>query len=537
LSDSPDQVKDGTFVTHMALRRSFNPYHEYIQLHRLQALWQPVTSSPGEVVVRTAGTALECTFLLLNDALLDQRPAARSAVRVDALCRSALRQLWLVRGLFGGFDDPHDTALGHAVSVHSIARQLDNHDVPAVRGIRALEAALFRDLGYGLGIWGAAAGNEHQPMIPYDSWVNPVVLAQIHCAHRAGAEDALFAGVHRITECWFSVIEHLLGDLTTDSPDTAANIEMAAAILGFLGDHIQILDAMNLEDYHPLRVALKGSSGAQSSAARRVTELVAAAEANLSSMIARRGVDLVTVLRNPSDHVQPHRLMEAVASLAAASASFFFHHYQRAVRVQSRRGLGALGGGVEVLTRRFAGGGATELDDARFAHVVLSNLDHAASQGTLVARSEAEAGVCPPSPVPAEIRPPDAVRRAELLRTALLDGDLAGVVACFAADAVVEDPAGSRPYRGAGEIKVWIEGLLQGADPHSLDGRLRGVRDGTFSFDWVAAAVNVQGRSVRLTGRADLSFSSAGMITRLCTYWNPGLLARTAVGPAPAGST
>src|SRR5262249_44750364 len=153
---------------------------------------------------------------------------------------------------------------------------------------------------------------------PYDSWVQPGRIARIHAGHDYGPEDQIFAGVHRMTECWLC----LAGELLDEAADlarggqhgpSARRADRAAAVLGFLAEHIRVLDLMVLEDYHPLRVALKGSSGAQSSAAAQVTQKAGALIRSLPETVARAGSDLVQVSRAPHEHPELHELMEATA--------------------------------------------------------------------------------------------------------------------------------------------------------------------------------------------------------------------------------
>lgn len=516
--------------------RTFNPYHDYIRLAQLTEFWSPSSAWPGERITRIVGVSVECSFALIGSATRDHRPAARRAMRVEALCAGVQHQFLLAHSLLSATSQPPEALLTQHGSMLSSARFLLDADYGAVKAVRGAYPALFESLGYDIGLSRYMLPKSALPALPYDSWIRPDALIRIHDAHKYGPEDQIFAGVHRVTECWLRLAEDLLDEALSpchndDHQFIASRIDRAAAILRFLAEHIAVLDSMVLEDYHPLRVALKGSSGAQSSAAARVAQKADKFIRSLPGALEDLGADLVQISRTPHHRPALYELMESTADLEAALSVFFFNHYQRALRVQSRRGLGAMGEGIEILTRRFVKPGSAEFDQARFIHLLASNLEFAGDQGTLVLRAEQEAGASPPPPAPAPTSADSARNRLLTLARAVSRMDLETSCDCFAADCLIADPEGSRPYRGRQQARAWLEGLFQAISGVTLLGSTSMAGERAQAC-WLAVARTLAGERVRVRGKAEVTFADDTRIRTLVTQWEPSVLSPAKAHPA-----
>ncbi len=212
------------------------------------------------------------------------------------------------------------------------------------------------------------------------------IVEDLRLRNSCGPEDALFAGIHRVAECWCESAMRLLQDPRRDQ---AERYFVTADILEMLARTFAILDLMVLEDYHPLRVALKGSSGAQSEGmlvlSDKIQSILREGESHLAES-AGAGTDIL--LNQPTRFPGATAGLLALTALDAAHRTLFFSHYLRAVVVQGCQGLGALGAGTAPLRKRFELPEGLVYDGARTKHALWHNLSTAETQGTTVARFE-----------------------------------------------------------------------------------------------------------------------------------------------------
>jgi tryptophan 2,3-dioxygenase len=423
--------------------------------------------------------------------------------------------------------------IGRGSERSNVTRLLNADDI-AVQAFRAIYGGLFASLRYDIGLWQYICGRTGNILaLPYDEWICPDLLTDIHESHCNGQEDRLFAGIHRIAECWLRLVEDLLDQAISiaDGPGyqvIAKTLDDASTILRFLAQHIEVLDAMILEDYHPLRVALKGSSGAQSAAALRIIQKADVVARSLLGMLAGAGCDLIDALRAPQQWPTQYEMVEALSNLEAALSAFFFHHYQRALRVQSRQGLGALGDGIEILTRRFMKAGSAEIDAARFTHVLATNLEYAWNQGTLVYHAEKAVGAREEQTTGVPISGTRAQSTLAKLGQAIGTQDLDAACNCFSDHCEIVDPEGSRPYSGKRETRAWLEGLFQGVTRGFLSGSVKEEAvSGTVQVTWSAFARTISGHRLRFKGAAAVGFTIDGRICSLITQWDPSVLSPT----------
>jgi len=100
--------------------------------------------------------------------------------------------------------------------------------------------------------------------------------------------------------------------------------------------------------------------------------------------------------------------------------------------------------------------------------------------------------------------------------------DVEARLACFTADATLQDPAGAPTLRGHGEIRAFFEAV--GALPQKSTPRFEWmVASGTECiFQFVMRNAMDGGPVVEMTITEILSFANDGKISRFKAFWNEG---------------
>jgi hypothetical protein len=385
-----------------------NPYHSYIRLDQLTPLHERTTDWPGEAHFRCGFAAVEIHLGLMHAVTDDQRPFVARQDRDSHLADSLVEQLGLLARGFAVLPPPPASLLtSSSPSASSLLREA----LPKISADGSWLAHAFEGRLSSLPDWagiGAPSSDRFLPpasdrFLPYDGWIDPRGLWSRASADPYGAEDLTFRGVHQTFESWFRLVESTLryGEGLVAGRDwagAAAVTTYVADVLHFLGTHIRVLDHMNLEEYDPLRVALKSASGAQSAGAASAMIVVNrqydgyAAARDTTRPISR-------ILQDPSRFPDEYRYVNALGRLESAYSDFLHSHYYRAIRVQSRRGLRSLGGGIDGLLARTVRPVFPELDEARFEHLLYTNWHHSNIQGVLIGPlTGASFSPSPPSP-------------------------------------------------------------------------------------------------------------------------------------------
>lgn len=103
---------------------------------------------------------------------------------------------------------------------------------------------------------------------------------------------------------------------------------------------------------------------------------------------------------------------------------------------------------------------------------------------------------------------------------ALNAGDLEGIVALYADDAVVEDPVGSAPRRGLADIRRFYAASLQLPLRVELEGAIRTVaNEAAFAF---SVDFEYQGRHTTIWPIDVLRFDEQGRIAQMRAFFGPG---------------
>lgn len=532
----------------------FNPYHDYIFIDRISALGVRETGWIGEAVYRCGFAAVELALGLADGTLADRRGYGYLDERVDHICDCIVTQVGLVaEGL--GLEPPPDGVVASvptrqsrfgdsALLTHGPAHRSEPLRAGAGAALTRMPLRCGLEAVIGTGDAGRArlhraAVREGDGWLPYDAWVEPAALRRLLDEPCAGPEDLVFRTVHQISECWFRVLIDLLGYARNRARDrqkdqAARAVRLAARVLYFLSVHIRLLDRMDLRDYHPLRVGLKGSSGAQSEAAGQVVlgvrQLGEFCEPPRDEVPGGVAALFAEPERAPADF----HYADALGMLDVALSEFLFSHYCRALRVQSRNGLGALGEGTDGLLQRAVRPLFPALDQARFTHLAFSNWLCAGDQGTLVARGESRAGV------PVTLAPGvDDEAAARKLTAALVEAfaarDVESCVALFGDSGGVADPAGSRPYAGTAGTRNYFASVFQTLTEVRLSSG-RGRWDGTglvTALEVDTTTFTGSGLTLPLTWR--LVPAGPDQVAALTCDWDTGAVARALLDrPAPA---
>jgi tryptophan 2,3-dioxygenase/ketosteroid isomerase-like protein len=524
-----------------------SPYDLWIGFQDGQDLWQCASDHPDERAARCAFTSIEMGLVLLLDAAQDDRPAARSAARVQALADNVADQLRLARrvlrggvpaSLLVGAPAP-DTAfvalasLGaqHRGAVDTVTDALLLGGFPAL-GVE--QAAAEARAAHGLPPRALPQG----PFLPYAAWAQPGKVAALVLRDPVGPEDRLFATVHQMTECWLRlVLEDFAraeaASRTADWHGASAAVEEASAVLEFLGRHIELLHLMVVADYHPMRVGLRGASGAQSAAARVAAVGARHFLAPFLRDLGQRGLTPLDVLRAAHEHPAEHRFAEALSTLDRRLSMFYFQHFHLARKVLGTRSLGSLGYEVKALAERFTSTLFPALDDARFDHTMLTNAAHGDTAGHLIAAREVGLVEAAPPPAPSieqEVAEDTIRRYFEAIRAF----DAEAWVALFDPRGTMEDPVGSRPHRGLGELRVFFSGVERTfvrldvqPGPLELRGAVARVR-------WQARGEAYNGRAVAFEGLEEFDLARDGRILAVRVWWDPAVLVPQMLAPAPA---
>lgn len=122
----------------------------------------------------------------------------------------------------------------------------------------------------------------------------------------------------------------------------------------------------------------------------------------------------------------------------------------------------------------------------------------------------------------AATQPSAAVMRAglEAYVACINRGDLDGVLALFAPDAVIEDPVGSVPKRGD-EIKQWFADTVAFGTCIRPVAPIRGSHANAAALAFDVTFQPPVGPALLIRSLDVCTFDTDGLITRLRAYWGP----------------
>jgi tryptophan 2,3-dioxygenase len=509
------------------------PYELYISLGEVEAAWGAGSDWANESILRPGLCALELTFLLIRQASQDPRSMANQQKRVNRLLDLGRRQLDLLDLLLD--DSPLPAAIAHGMPSQQTSLAALQAGPPAAAGTKRAwtrwgqaYGLLAERLPYRLGLGPADPAALY---VPYDAWVEPDRLEALFRRRDFNQEDPLFATVHQIVECWLAIaLRDLEGARSRAGEERWSEatglIERVSAIFGFVTEQIQILDLMVLADYHPLRVALRGASGAQSRRVALLTQTAAGLPAPVEAMLARTGGTLLDIYRYPERHPGPYAYLESLSDLEKGLSGFYFCHYKLTSKVLGLSGTGTGGYEVRKLAARFVAPFYPVLDQARFDHTMVTNLRHGCVAGSIIQELERADGRhfddAPGAPIAAE----QVGHVVEQYLRAIEAANVEAWVALFDEQGSIEDPAGSRPFVGHVELRVFFSGVFQAFRRLRLQAADVQVQpDGEVQVAWDAEAEAYNGRPVQFSGVELFAFTPTGKIRRARVINDPEVIA------------
>ena len=160
---------------------------------------------------------------------------------------------------------------------------------------------------------------------PKDKLVNP--------------EEALFQTTHQAAELWLHHIDWEIdraGEaIDGGSVDQAAELlHRCRMIIDLLREQIIILETMAPADYHVIRMSSLGrGSGQESPGFQKLLEVRQRIWPRFEKLLAARNVTLLGIERDPRDHPQLFRLVQAMLDYDEAFLKWRYTHMRLAFRI------------------------------------------------------------------------------------------------------------------------------------------------------------------------------------------------------------
>lgn len=105
-----------------------------------------------------------------------------------------------------------------------------------------------------------------------------------------------------------------------------------------------------------------------------------------------------------------------------------------------------------------------------------------------------------------------------------LDAD--AFVACFAADAVQEDPVGAPANHGHEAIRTFFDGITAAFDQLELAPDATFISGASAAVKWTGRGTGKNGRPATFEGIDIVDLNDAGTIQRLRAFWDPRAMMR-----------
>ena len=168
----------------------------------------------------------------------------------------------------------------------------------------------------------------------------------------ANGEEPFFQVMHQAAELWMKhmlyEIRRILRHMDEDRVLEAATLfGRVNGILALMARQIELTETMASADYQQIRVTSLGrGSGQESPGFNRLLEIPPDMWKSFSALVARRKVDLMEVERKPHDHLEMHRLVQAMRDYDELFLKWRYVHLRLAdrmigLRVKSLKGVPA----------------------------------------------------------------------------------------------------------------------------------------------------------------------------------------------------
>src|SRR5882672_2231893 len=152
-------------------------------------------------------------------------------------------------------------------------------------------------------------------------------------------EERLFQITHQSAELWLHHIDYELDRsvvlINDDKPQLAADLlHRSRLIIDLLREQIIILETMAPADYHVIRTSSLGrGSGQESPGFNKLLDAGKRLWTPFRDLLARRGVEILEIERQPREHYELFRLVQAMMDYDEAFMKWRFTHMRLAFRV------------------------------------------------------------------------------------------------------------------------------------------------------------------------------------------------------------
>lgn len=152
-------------------------------------------------------------------------------------------------------------------------------------------------------------------------------------------EERLFQVTHQSAELWLHHVDYEIDRsvalVNDDKPQHAADLlHRCRLIIDLLREQIIILETMAPADYHVIRTSSLGrGSGQESPGFNKLLDVGKRLWGPFTELLARRGVGILAIERNPRDHYELFRLVQALMDYDEAFLKWRFTHMRLAFRV------------------------------------------------------------------------------------------------------------------------------------------------------------------------------------------------------------
>lgn len=338
-----------------------NPYFKYIRFHKLELQFASLPIAGDRRVVGLGLVALAIARNMFTSISEDQRPYSRKDERLERTEKSVRAQVVLLAKAL------------RSLETEKAANVADHFDATVNARVFSVHELVDKVTDTARRAYADQAG---APARLFDEMATTAILAD----RSHYAEDVTFAGVHAVMECWFELALALgAGMIHQSVPQRTGTLIVLRDVYEFFLGHIRILECLSMTDYHQLRIALKGASGAQSVAANRLRRFLS----GLTAFDASPDT-IADLYEDPQSDVDTYAYYEHLGDLEAAIAIFYLCHYQLALRVNGLEGKGSLEHGMLALASTFIDPFSPTLAAARYNLIQRTDVKHAALSSTLL---------------------------------------------------------------------------------------------------------------------------------------------------------
>src|SRR5215212_6790464 len=152
-------------------------------------------------------------------------------------------------------------------------------------------------------------------------------------------EERLFQTTHQAAELWLHHIDYEIDRAvalinTDDVAQAATLLHRCRLIVDLLREQIVIVETMAPADYHIIRLASLGrGSGQESPGFNKLLDAGKRLWPGFQALLGRRSVALIELERNPRDHYDLFRLVQAMLDYDEAFMKWRFTHMRLAFRI------------------------------------------------------------------------------------------------------------------------------------------------------------------------------------------------------------